>query len=116
MVYFWAWVMKKSVKGYRKLFESFGMYNSKSGLQMTHDMCINGLFMLLLDNTPDRGKSGSHTTYHENGNIRIELKFNKSLPEAITCLLNLEFNISGIIDFQRTVTADFNNGHCANTV
>jgi len=70
-------------------------------------MYINGYFMLILDFTPDRGALESHTSHPENGNIRIELKFNKPLPEAITCLLYLEFHNSVLVDFARTLTTDF---------
>ena len=38
---------KTSVMGYRTLFEGSGNHNSNSGLQKTHDMYINGYFMLL---------------------------------------------------------------------
>ena len=63
--------------------------------------------MLLFDLTPDRGASEGRTSHPENGNIRIELKFNKPLPDAITCPLYLEFDNSVLIDFARTVTPDF---------
>jgi len=43
--------------------------------------------MLLFDLTPDQGASEAHTSHPEQGNIRIEMKFAKPLPEAITCLL-----------------------------
>ena len=52
-------------------------------------MYINDYFMLLFDLTPDRGASEAHTSFPENGNIRIELLFSKQLPESITCLLYL---------------------------
>jgi len=63
--------------------------------------------MLLFDLTPDRGTSDVHKSHPENGNIITELKFNKPLPEAITCSLYLEFDNSFIIDFASTVTTDF---------
>ena len=63
--------------------------------------------MLLFDLTLDRGASESHTSHPENGSIRIEWKFDKSLLEAITCLLYIEFDNSVLIDFQRTITTDF---------
>ena len=43
----------------------------------------------------------------ENGNIRIEFKFNKPLPKAITCLLYLEFENLFLIHFARTIKTDF---------
>jgi len=98
---------KTSVMGYRTLSEAYGIHHSNTGLQITHDMYINSYFMLLFDLTPDRGASEGHKSHPEKGNIRIELKFNKPLPEATTCLLYLEFDNSVLIDFARTVTTDF---------
>jgi len=40
--------------------------------------------MLLFDLTPDQGESEAHTSNPEQGNIMVELKFAKPLPEAIT--------------------------------
>ena len=77
---------KTSVMGYRTLFEVSGIHHSNSGLQTTHDVYLSGFFMLLFDLTPDRGASEGHTSHPDNGNIRIEFKFKKALPDAITCL------------------------------
>jgi len=74
---------------------------------MTRDIYINGYFTLLFFLTPDTGASESHTSHPENGSIRIELKFNEPLPEAMTCLLYLEFVNSVLKDFERTVTTEF---------
>ena len=63
--------------------------------------------MSLFELTPDRGASDGHTSHPENGSIRIKLKFNKPLPQAITCLLYLEFDNSVLIDFERKITTDF---------
>ena len=38
---------KTSVGGYATLFEGSGIHHSNTGLQITHDMYINGFFMLL---------------------------------------------------------------------
>ena len=81
---------KTSVMGYRTLFEGSGIHHSNAGHQITHDMFVNGYFMLLFDLTPDQGASEAHTSHPEQGNIRVEMKFAKPLPEAITCLLYLE--------------------------
>jgi len=83
---------KSSVMGYRTLFDESGIHHSKTGPQMAHDMYLNGYFMLLFGLTPDRRASEGHMSLPENGNIRLELKFNKPLPEAITCLMYLEFD------------------------
>ena len=98
---------KTSVIGYKSLFEGSGIHHSNAGLQITHDMYINGFFMLLFDLTPDLGASEGHASHPENGNMRIELKFNKALPESITCLLYLEFDNTILIDRLRIISTDF---------
>ena len=98
---------KSSVVGYRPLFEGSGIHHSNSGLYITYDMYIAGFFMLRFDLTPDVSASERRASHPDNGNIRIELKFSKPLPEAITCLLCLEFDNSIRIDSSRTVTTDF---------
>jgi hypothetical protein len=65
-----------------------------TGLQITHDMYLNGYFMLLFDLTTDRSASAGHKSHLDNGVVRIELRYSKPLPEAITCLLYLEYNSS----------------------
>jgi hypothetical protein len=94
------------VMGYRTLFEASGIHHSNSGLQITHEMYIKSFFMLLFDLTPDRSASESYTTYPENGTLRIETKFVNPLPEAITCLLYLEFDNSVHVNLARNVTTD----------
>jgi hypothetical protein len=98
---------KTSVMGYRSLFEESGIRHSNMGLQITNDMYTSGYFMLLFDLTPDHGAAEGHTSHPDSGNIRIELKFKKALPVAITCILYLEYDNCVRIDSSRTVTTDF---------
>jgi hypothetical protein len=65
--------------GYRTIFEGSGIHHENTGLQITHDMYINGYFMFLCDLTPDISGSDGHTSLSENGNIKIELKFDAAL-------------------------------------
>jgi len=98
---------KTSVLGYRTLFEASGIHHSKTGLQITHNMYINDYFMLFFDLTTDSGASEGHTSHPANGSFRIEVKFNKILPEANTYMLYIEFDNSVLIDFERTLTTNF---------
>ena len=82
---------------YRTLFEGSSINHSNVGHQIKHDMFRNGYFMLLIDLTPDWGASECHTSHLEQGNITVWLKFAKPLPEAITCLLYLEFENFSLI-------------------
>ena len=98
---------KSSVLAYNTLFEGSGIHHSNAGLQITHDMYINGYFMLLFDLTPDRAASEGHVSPPDNGVVRIECKFARPLPEPITCLLYLEYENSVLGDYSRTVSTDF---------
>jgi len=82
---------KTSVMIYRTLFEVPGIHHSNAGHQITHDMFVNGYFMLLFDFTPEQGASETHTSHPEQDDITVELKIAKPLPEAITYLY-LEFD------------------------
>jgi hypothetical protein len=96
-----------SVMGYSSVFEDSGIYHSNTGLQVNHYMDINGYFMLVYDVTPDLIASEGHTSSPVKGNIRIELKFAKALPDAITCLLYLEYDNTVRMDLARTVSTAF---------
>ena len=94
---------KTSVMGYRTLSEGSGIHHSNAGHQITHDMFVNSYFMLLFDLNPDQGASEAHTSHPEQGNIRVELKFAKPLPEAIMCLVYPEIDNSVLINLERNV-------------
>jgi len=98
---------RNSVMSYRTLFEGSGIHHSNAGHQITHDMFVNGYFMLLFDLTPDQGTSEAHTSHPEQGNIRVVLNYAKQSPEAITCLLYLEFDNTVLINLARNVTTDY---------
>jgi hypothetical protein len=96
---------KKKVMAYRTVFEGSGIHDSNSGLQVTPDMDVNVYFMLLYDLTPDRAASEGHTSHQDN--VRIELTFAMALPDAITCLIYLEYDGTVLIDYKRLVTTDY---------
>jgi len=87
---------------YKTFFEGSGKNHSNSGHHITHDMFKNGYFMLLFEYTPDRDASEGHISHPENGNIRVE-----PLPEAIKCMLYLEFDNSFLINIARNVKTVF---------
>jgi hypothetical protein len=95
-----------SLRGYATLFEGIGIHRPNSGLQITH-MYINGFFMIVYDLTPDLAASEGHASPYIGGDIRLDLKFAKALPEAVTCLLYLEYDNSVRINLARNVTTDF---------
>jgi hypothetical protein len=98
---------KITTLAFKTLFEGTGIHHSNAGLRITHDMFVNGYFMLLYDLTPDQVASEGHTSPVDNGNICIEFTFKETLKQAITCLLYLEYDNSVRVDSLRNVTAYF---------
>jgi len=98
---------KTAVMGYITLFEGSGIHHSNTGLQISRAKYINGYFILVFDLTPDLAASGGHVSDPAHGNIRIEMKFGKALPDPLVCLLYLEFDGAVLIDSIRQVSTDF---------
>jgi len=70
-------------------------------------MFIAWHFILLFDVTPDGASSGGHISLPDQGSIRLELQFDKSIPEVLTCPLYLEYDNCVRIDKLRTVSVYF---------
>jgi len=98
---------KTSVLTYNTLYEGSGIRHSNAGLQVTHDMFKAGYFMLLFALTPDRAASECYISLPDQGNIRLELRFDNPLPDSVTCHLYLEYDKSFRIDQLRSVSTDF---------
>jgi hypothetical protein len=63
--------------------------------------------MLVYDLTPDLAASEWHTSDSFHGNVRLDMKFAKPLPDPLVCLLYLEYDVSILIDALRNVTTDY---------
>ena len=63
--------------------------------------------MLLFDLTPDDAASECHVSLPDHDNITLQLLFDKTFADAITCLLYLEYDNCVRIDQLRTVYVDF---------
>ena len=98
---------KTSIVAYNTLFGGSGIRYSIAELQVTHHMFIAGYFMVLFDLTLVRAASEGHISLTEQCNIRLDLKFDKPHPEALTCLLFFEYDNCVRIDQLRIVSIDF---------
>jgi hypothetical protein len=92
---------------YQTLFSGFAIHHGNTDIQITPAQFMKGSFMLVFDLTPDGCASEGDTSLPENGSIRIELKFDEALAEAVTILLYQEFDASIQIDGLRNITTDF---------
>ena len=74
---------------------------------ITMDMFIKGFYILGFDLTPDKeADKGRHVSLPRQGNLRIEARFKKALPEPVTCILYAEFPGYIEIDSSRNVTVE----------
>jgi hypothetical protein len=91
---------------FRTIFKGSGIHHSDADNQITHDMFVNGHFILLFDLTLDQTASEGHVSPASNGHIRLDLKFAEALPDAHNCLLYLEYDSSVRIHANRSVSID----------
>ena len=98
---------KTSVAGHRTLYEGSAIHHSNSDFQVTHDMYINVYLMPLVNLTLNRGTTKGHVTNPDKGNIRVEFKIKKPLPEIIACIFYLQYDNSVRVDTSQTVSTDF---------
>lgn len=92
---------------YQTLFCGLGIHHGKTGIYITPTQFIKGIFILNFDLTADGCNSDGHTSLPDNGNIRIELKFEEALAEAMRIILYQESDATTQIDSLRNVTTDF---------
>ena len=98
---------KTCTMAYQTLFSGLGIHEGNKGIQITLTQFTKGSFMLIFDLTPDGCASDGHTSLPDTGNIRIELKFDEALAEAVTILLYQKFDTSIQIDRLRNVLTHF---------
>jgi hypothetical protein len=68
-------------------------------------MFTKGYYVLGFDLKPDR-EADEHISLPRQGNMRIEARFKKPLPEPVTCILYAEFPGQVEIDGFRNVTIE----------
>ena len=93
-------------RAYETLFSSTGIHHDDRGHMITMEMFTKGFFILGFDLTPDREADEEHVSLPRQGNVRIEARFKKPLPEPVTCILYAEFPGHIEIDNSRNVTVE----------
>ena len=73
---------------------------------ITLKMFTKGYYILGFDRTPDREAEEEHISLPRQGNVRIEARFKKPLPEPVTCILYAEFPGHVEFDNSRNVTVE----------
>ena len=93
-------------RAYETLFSSTGIHHDDRAHMITLEMFTKGFYVLGFDLTPDREADEEHISLPRQGNVRIEARFKKPLPEPVTCILYAEFPGHVEIDNSRNVTVE----------
>ena len=73
---------------------------------ITLKMFTNGFYILGFDLTPNREADEELISLPLQGNVHVEARFNKPLPEPVTCILYAEFPGHVEIENARNVTVE----------
>jgi len=93
--------------GYQRLRNiSTGIHHDERAHMITLEMFTKGFCILGFDLTPDREEDEEHIRLLRQGNVRIEARFYKPLPEPVTCILCAEFPEHVEIDNARNVIVE----------
>jgi len=73
---------------------------------ITLEIFTKGFYVLRFDLTNDREADEEHISLSRQGNVRINARFKKPLPEPVTCILYAQFPGYISIDHSRNVTVE----------
>ena len=80
-----------ATRAYETLFSNTGIHHDDRAHMIPLEMFTNGFYVLGFDLTPDMEADEEHISLPRQGNLRIEARFKKPLPEPVTCILFAEF-------------------------
>jgi len=92
---------------YETLFSSTGVHHDDRAHIVTLEMFTKGFYILGFDLTTDREADEEHISLPRQGNVHIEARFYKSLPEHVTCILCAEFPGHVEIENSRNFTVEW---------
>lgn len=94
-------------RAYASLFSATGILHTIQGNMISKDMFKNGYFMLAYDLTADMSGNSNCGSLTNNGNLRLEARFDAPIPTTISCLIFLEYDATLEIDKNRNIITDF---------
>lgn len=93
-------------KAYSTIFSATGLINSPQSIMVTQNMFKNGYFLIVTDLTTDLSGIDSTSSLLNQGNIRLEARFETPLENTVTCLIFLEYDATLEIDKNRNIIMD----------
>ena len=93
-------------RAYESLFSSTGIHHDDRACMITLEMFTKPFYILGFDLTPHRETDEDNIRLKPQGNARIETRFNKPLPDPVTCVLYTEFLAQVEINNARNVKVE----------
>lgn len=97
------------IREYNSLFEASGIFYKDTGIDISREDYGHGYFLTAVDLTPDLSANDSHWSLIKNGNLRIEVRFQRALAETITVICFAEFDNLLEIDSNRNIIVDYSS-------
>lgn len=97
------------LNAYLSLFTSSGIHFSDSGNNISRSEYPKGYALLGFDLTEDLSASENHLSLPRQGTLRVDLKFDKPLPEGICVILYSEFDSIIEISKNREIMIDYSS-------
>ena len=95
-----------AIRAYETLYSSTGTHHDDRVHMISLEMFRKRFYVLGFYLTPDSEADEEHISLSRQGNVRIEARLKKQLPEPVTCLLYAEFPGYFEIDYSRNVTLE----------
>ncbi|GFS56107.1 uncharacterized protein F54H12.2 [Trichonephila clavipes] len=84
-----------------------GRYHKDQDINVSFSEYKDGYTLFAIDLTPDLSADGMHESISRNGNLTIDIKFSKALPETVNLLVYSEYRNTIEIDKNRTIFTDY---------
>ncbi|GFR17706.1 uncharacterized protein F54H12.2 [Trichonephila clavata] len=76
---------------YMSLFTDLGRYHKDQDINISYSEYKDGYTLFAVDLTPDLSADGMHESVLRNGNLTIDIKFSKALPETFNLMVYSKF-------------------------
>lgn len=96
-------------RSYHTLFSGSGIHFSDHGNCISLEDYPNGYCLAAFDLTPDLSSHEPHWNIIRSGSLRLEIRFEKPLPETITAIIFSEFDNIIEIDKNRNIILDYSS-------
>jgi hypothetical protein len=81
----------ENTRAYEIFFSSSGIHHHNRAHMITMEIFTKGFYILCFDLTQEREAAEEHISLPRQGNLRIDARFNKPIPETVTRILYAEF-------------------------